>query len=133
MSRSADPQLRQWWRELLKGFDSTRETVGQFCRRHEVSTASFYRWRQKLARPAAPRPHRQDDGPHRQDDGPLKSSAFVPLQVINSEGVSVPRSIQVHLSGGISIEMPVGEKELLFELVGRLCDPSSAHGREVYP
>lgn len=125
MSHSADPQLRQWWRELIDAFDSTRETVGEFCRRHEVSTASFYRWRQKLARPRTAK-----HSLHVKDDAPIDSAAFVPVHIINTEAASGSQSVHVHLSGGVSIEMPVDQKDLLFDLVARVRDQPSVNTTE---
>ena len=131
MARSADPELRQWWRELIASFDSTRESVAEFCHRHEVSTTSFYGWRRKLAsavsaaRPdgspriaaeaeARPTSHRQAAGAH----------AFLPVHVINAE-TSGSRSVHVHLPDGVSIELPVDQQELLFDLVAHVRGQSS--------
>ena len=116
MSRSADPQLRRWWRELIDTFDSTQATVGEFCRRHEISTASFYRWRQRLARPRTAKLSQHVKG------GAPVDSAFVPVHILNTEAVSSSQSVHVHLPGGVSIEMPVDQKELLFDLVARVRD-----------
>ena len=109
MARSADPELRQWWRELIDSFDSTRESVSEFCHRHEVSTAAFYGWRRKLAsagstagsgggtRKAATTRSLTMGG--RRAAG---SQAFLPVHIISAE-TSVSRSIHVHLSNCRSI------------------------------
>lgn len=49
MSRSPDPELRQWWRQLLESFDPQRQTVKSFCSHNDVSVASFYKWRKCFA------------------------------------------------------------------------------------
>jgi hypothetical protein len=36
------------WGALLKRFDASQGSVEAFCRREVVSTASFYRWRERL-------------------------------------------------------------------------------------
>jgi hypothetical protein len=36
------------WGALLKRFDASQGSVEAFCRREAVSTASFYRWRERL-------------------------------------------------------------------------------------
>lgn len=49
MPRPSDPELRQWWRELLNSFDSRRYTVAQFCDQNDISVASFYKWRKRFS------------------------------------------------------------------------------------
>lgn len=36
------------WRERLRRFEAAGQSVARFCARERVSTASFYRWRQRL-------------------------------------------------------------------------------------
>ena len=136
MARSADPELRRWWRELIDSFDSTRESVSEFCHRHKVSTASFYGWRRKLAsRASAARSGsntpkataaKESTGRSRQV---VRSPSFLPVHIINTEESS-SRSVHVHLPGGVSIELPVQERELLFDLVARVRGQSSAEATE---
>ena len=49
MARVADPEVRRWWTELIERFEGCRETVAEFCARHEVSVSAFYSWRRRLA------------------------------------------------------------------------------------
>jgi len=49
MARARDPDLWQAWRERLRRFRGTMETVAEFCRRERVSMAAFYQWRRKLS------------------------------------------------------------------------------------
>lgn len=55
MSRKPDPELRRWWCNLHAQFDPQRHSVVQFCRAHDVSVASFYQWRKRLAGTTSPR------------------------------------------------------------------------------
>lgn len=55
MSRKPDPELRRWWCKLHAQFDPQRHSVAQFCRAHDVSVASFYQWRKRLANTTPPR------------------------------------------------------------------------------
>ena len=118
MARSPDPELRQWWRELIDSFDSDRATVAEFCRRQGVSSASFYAWRRKFADVAA--------GESQQPAG--YSPAFLPVRVVDRNGPDVGLAeadrVQVHLPGGIRVDVPSHERELLLELVTAVARPT---------
>jgi len=49
MARVRDPDLWQAWRERLRRFRGSLETVVDFCRRERVSVAAFYQWKRKLS------------------------------------------------------------------------------------
>lgn len=49
MARVRDPDLWQAWRERLKRFRGSLETVADFCRRERVSVAAYYQWKRKLS------------------------------------------------------------------------------------
>ena len=49
MARVRDPDLWQAWRERLRRFRGSLETVADFCRRERVSVAAFYQWKRKLS------------------------------------------------------------------------------------
>jgi hypothetical protein len=46
---------RQKWQRLISGQQSSGLSVTRFCRRHGVSTPSFYAWRKRLAADGAER------------------------------------------------------------------------------
>jgi hypothetical protein len=48
MVRMPDPAVRQRWSRLIQLREQSDLAISDFCDLHEVSTASFYRWRQKL-------------------------------------------------------------------------------------
>lgn len=110
MARQADPELRQWWRTLIDSFDADRWTVAEFCRRHDVSTASFYSWRRRL---------RGRRASQESSEGP----AFLPVQVCPEEPPA-ERSVQVHLPGGVRVDVPACEPELLLQLIAHVTPPS---------
>lgn len=101
MARTSDPELRLWWRRLINSFDAERQSVAQFCSRHDVSTASFYAWRRRLGEtPGSPSP------------------AFLPVQITQSP--TPERAVQVHLPSGVRIEVPTADRDLLFELIAHV-------------
>jgi hypothetical protein len=44
-----DPQKERFWRQMLKRWHSSGLTVQAFCRKCQLSQASFYAWRRILA------------------------------------------------------------------------------------
>jgi hypothetical protein len=104
MSRSPDPELRRRWRRLIDSFDPHRQTVAEFCNRHEVSPASFYAWRRRLSQSPASSP---------------AVPAFLPVEIMQRP-LAPGRSVQVHLPGGVRVEVPTADRDLLFELIGHV-------------
>jgi hypothetical protein len=49
MPRTANPALRDLWRRRLLLQPDSGLTIGQFCQRQGVSTASFHAWKRRLA------------------------------------------------------------------------------------
>lgn len=111
MARAPDPTLRQWWRNLIASFDPERSTVAEFCRRHDISAASFYAWRRRLGRRTESQPERAD------------LPAFVPVQVAPHSS-SADRAVTVYLPGGIRVAVPSDEQDLLLALVAQLAASS---------
>ena len=44
-----------FWRELIRAQAASGLSIGAYCRRRGVSTASFYAWRRRSAEQATPR------------------------------------------------------------------------------
>lgn len=59
MSRMSNPDRYRWWQSLLARFNPQKHTVARFCRDNDISVASFYHWRKRLAatssQPTTPR------------------------------------------------------------------------------
>jgi len=110
MSLHPDPELRRRWRGLIESFDSRRSTVAEFCRRHQVSTASFYVWRRRLGEGIVPTP------------------AFVPIRIAQAPSRS-ESTVRIHLPGGVRVEVPAEHRELLVELLTRLASTAGEVSR----
>ena len=54
MARLPDPAVRQRWSELISLYERSELTVVDFCDLHDVSTASFYQWRNRLRQRKSP-------------------------------------------------------------------------------
>jgi hypothetical protein len=125
MSRAPDPQVRLRWRRLLDSFDPRKFTVADFCRRHQISVASFYKWRREFAKtaPAAKAP----SSPRRHQSSP-SADAFVPLQIVNASPAQGAPTVQVHLPSGVRIELPADHHPLLWELIAKLQQAEETNG-----
>ena len=53
MGRGRDLERRRFWRDLLEEQVRSGESVAGFCRERDISPASFYNWRRKLAEEGA--------------------------------------------------------------------------------
>ena len=87
MARPKDLSLEHTWRLRLRRQVASGLSIAAFCRREEVSSASFYAWRRRLATPP----------PAQQPELPL----FVPLQFDPA-----PRPEETAPSPGFEIELP---------------------------
>lgn len=85
MGRGGRGERRRYWRELLTQQRRSGMSVTAFCRRHDLSAASFYGWRQRLA-------------DERRQDEPAQVS-FVPLPI----GQAMPAG-----AAGFVLELPNG-------------------------
>ena len=106
MSRPARPEKRAEWRARLNRFARSESTVFDFCMAEEVSTASFYHWRAKLAGSEAASPPR-----------PPESSPFVPVQVRAGHNAS---EAVLRFPSGVSLALPAHESELIDRTVAQL-------------
>ena len=97
MPRIPDPEVRQRWMRLIRSFEPGRETVAEFCERHEVSTASFYKWRRRLGDEAGPAP------------------ASAPPQGFQPVLVTASAAPRVRLPNGVVLEL--GDDPRALELV----------------
>lgn len=74
MAKAKDPRLERLWRQRLARFNPDRQTVAQFCDDEDVSVATYYYWRRRLAAGS------EDDRPAQPaHTTPLFVSARVPL------------------------------------------------------
>lgn len=81
---------RERWRGVIESQAESGLSVAEFCRRHDVSPASFYAWRKRLREENAASRHGKSTG------------AFTALRVVDDAAVSDDAG------GGASIEFPGG-------------------------
>ena len=94
MARMVDRENQRLWRSRLRRFKTSGLTVAEFCEVEEISVASFYQWRKRLAAEIA-------------DSG--SSLPFVPVQVTPAPVAAV----EIHLPNGARVCLPGGDAEVL--------------------
>jgi len=92
-----------FWRRMIRGHRGSGLSIRAWCRRHGVHEATFYGWRARLAR--------RDAG-----DPPTR---FVPVRVVEPEGVTSDAPLEIVLVGGhrVRVRGPVDRHALAEVLV----------------
>lgn len=97
MSRSPDLSKRSQWLDRVRRFRRSKCSVADFCQREQVSVASFYQWRRKLA----------DTSTGLSDGGAPTRESFVPVQVTSAA------DLQVTFPNGTRLTVPAHDQELV--------------------
>ena len=106
MSRSSI-EKRILWKKRLGKFQNSNLTVAQFCQQEQVSAASFYQWKRKLAKES------QSDikSPNQND--------FLPVQVTSTvtdaatSTVTGDAQLLVTFPNGTQLSLPTHDRELV--------------------
>lgn len=113
MARSSDSPKVVAWRQRVRRFGRSGLTVVRFCEEEGVSTASFYRWRNRLAGQGLPA--RNADARRSATTGVEQRPVFQPVRLTRAE---TPISIQ--LPGGVRVEMPTENLDAVRVVLGEL-------------
>lgn len=111
MAKGFDVAKWDAWRTRLATFDSQGGTVAEFCRREEVSQASFYYWARRIRHAD----NAMGETVHRSEPISLTSQA----EVIN-------HWVDVVVGDSIRVRMPVAQPEAVATLVRLLQDAPHA-------
>jgi hypothetical protein len=113
MALSSDSPKAVAWRRRVRRYGSSGLTVVRFCEEEGVSTASFYRWRNRLAEQELPT--RNADARRWATTGGEETPVFQPVRVRRAE---TPISIQ--LPGGVRVEVPAENLDAVRAVLGEL-------------
>ena len=98
MGRGASAMRRSQWQRRLERFTRSQMTVGEFCRREQVSVAAFYQWRRKLAdTPTSPE----------NKSKPSTQLTFLPVQLTPGA------NLHVDFPNGTRLTLPAQDRELV--------------------
>jgi len=115
MAQSFDSPKAVAWRRRIRRFGRSGLTVVWFCREEGVSTASFYRWRNRLAE-AGPAASNADARCRTTVDGVAQTRAFQPVRVTTTAGSPVA----IQLPGGVRVEVPAENLDAVRAVLGEL-------------
>ena len=113
MARSSDSPKAIAWRRRVRRFERSGQTVVRFCKQEGVSTASFYRWRNRLGNRKPPA--RESDARTAATTGVEQTPVF---QAVRVTGAEAPISIQ--LPGGARVEVPAENLDAVRAVLGEL-------------
>ena len=98
MIRGASAMRRAQWQKRMERFVGSQMTVGEFCRREDVSVAAFYQWRRKLAET----PTNPENGSKQ-----FAQPTFVPVQLTSGA------NLQFDFPNGVRLTLPAQDHELV--------------------
>lgn len=88
--RPRDPRKEQQWRQWIRQWQNSGQSVRDFCTRHALSQATFYAWRRLL---------RQRDA---------DANPFVAVQVVADIPAPAATPLEVVLAGGRCLRVRTG-------------------------
>lgn len=106
-------ERERYWRQVLRDQAASGLSISAFCREHEVSPASFFSWRRKLA---------AHDGA-----GEEIAAKFVPIELGATTSLAAGQpGFEVTLPNGLRVQVPspfdaAALRELLDVLGGAAC------------
>ena len=120
MSRPCDPRKLAVWRGRFRRFSSSGLSVGRFCAREGVSTASFYHWRKRLRLKGQPRSATESRGRLRtgRADG-LGRFRQVAVVADRSPGLPAAPVIRIQLPCGTRIEVDAEHLDAIRTVVAK--------------
>lgn len=103
MARPVDARKHELWRQRLARFRRSKLSVAEFCRSEQISQASFYQWRRKLADDKS-----RPNGTNVKHTDVPTAEHFVPVEV-----ASAPARLQCVFPNGAQLRMDARDPVLL--------------------
>lgn len=120
MAGGSDARKVRLWRDRFRRYAKSAVTVEAFCSGEGVSVPTFYLWRKKLF-------------PTRSAAGSGQPRSFRPVIVMPDPQASVRCALSVRLPGGVELEVPAGNLEVIRVVVGELARPTHTAAAGVVP
>ncbi len=118
--RSGDTAKRRRWRELVKRWQQSGQTVREFCRTAEVKESAFSWWKGRLARRRVRRGGdrhaqgsvsqrtRTDVTTGRADPVRHKAARFLAVRVVADQASQSSSGVEIHGDNGRSVRLQRG-------------------------
>ena len=129
MGRPVDMELREVWRERFARQAASGASVAEFCREEEVSEASYYGWRKRLAREVGAKRRGRSDARGSTDPRMRREEPEVHFIQLPLSTLPRPAAVEITLTNGALIRVPCDGGELL-ERVLRMVFCHEPHGSE---
>ncbi len=94
-----------FWRDLITRRALQGLTVDEICQQAGVSRASYYHWQKRI---------RGENSQHRRSQ---RSSALLPVQIIEDDRVVAPLEIVVELAPGVRVRVPSAADSAILQRV----------------
>jgi len=111
------PSGAERWRGLLRRQVESGLSVVEFCRRYDVSQASFYQWRKRL---------RVESLRVELATGQASHGQFLPLSVVGVGGGVGAGGVEVELPCGAMLRIPSGDERTLEQVITLLMKQEAA-------
>lgn len=101
--RAPDPHKERFWRQTLQRFERSPLNAADFCRLHDLTLSSFYRWKRVLQQ----RDLRQDRATPTSKASQLPF--FLPLQLAaepQTTHAPIPATLEVLFPNGLLLRIP---------------------------
>ena len=123
MAREFDAELAEWWRDLVERTEESSLSITECCRGHDVSTASFYKWRRRFREADAER----DECDSRRDSGRDADGGFLAVNVTAAdERIDQHARVRIVLPRGARVEIPATDRALVLSVVAALAEPAAS-------
>ena len=128
--RSGDPATRQRWRELVERWQTSRQTVREFCRSAGVKESAFYWWKRRLGGRQVVRglgcevqTHRQSKRTDEMTGAALpvlgRAAGFLPVQVVMDQATG--SGVEIHWDNGRTVWLRRGfDRQTLADVLAML-------------
>jgi transposase-like protein len=127
-------QLSHVWRERLDRFSRSGLSIAEFCRRHQLSTPSFYLWRKRLAHHGSATHQVIPASSGRRND-PSQPAPCSFVEVIPTRSSASPRTrsaepslVEIELPNGARVRFADDQPELLVIALREAASLPSATG-----
>src|SRR5262245_51140232 len=108
--RQRDPAKERFWRRTMQRQQRSGLTIRDFCHGEGLKDWTFRWWRQELARRDRPIAAASERSEALKPTGAAPPVLFLPVRVVDPEGVSSPPSppIEIVLPAGPTVRVPAG-------------------------
>ena len=116
-----DIEKEREWRERMRRWERSGESVRAFCRGEGLQESAFFAWRRELTRRRQERQSVRAQGKQAKLSTPAKPIRFLPVQVAVEDRTGDPGGVEILLDAGRAIRVRPGfDRQTLAEVLAIL-------------